>query len=249
MVSERKYRLIHCYDTSIINHKNKFKMNNDIWKFHDWLIDQKNEKKVNESDCDYLLEHIRKTYVPNIENSYVQDNILSAIDAQIEDQYWANDNFWAKILDESNGLIPSKFYKILGKLISYFEKIETLENDLRQSGIIIHQNEINGMFSGMIHLQNSNVYFAQPYDIEDGFLIIFFTQYTHDNDEYMYIFDDDFTGYGLFTGYKSMVDFIDDWKSGLVLVEGDIKELYNDKLSNVKSYLDYLTHLQNGYQS
>jgi len=211
-------------------------MNKSIWEFHDWLIDQKKENKVTESDFNYIIEHIKNNYTPNVDNSYVQENILSAIETQIEEDYWANDNFWSKIVNESKGLAHSKLYKTLGKLISYFEKIENVEGNLQKQGIKILRTEINSMFGSMIHSERTSIYFSEPpLEIEDGYLIIFYTPADHDNDEYAYIFDDLFYGYGLFNGYKSMVRFIDEWNS----VENTDPLFEN----NVKKYFKYLNNL------
>ncbi len=207
-------------------------MNNDIWKFHDWLIDQKNDNKVNENDFNFIIDHIRNNYCPNLENVYVQENLIESIEKACQERDWIDKNFWSCFSDQNNGLPFSIYYKESAKLLLFLEQIEMLSTDFDSNEIKYLQNSLNCNFTDLVHSINTGIYFTHLTDGDD-FLIVL---YNYD-DEWMIIFDNSFNCYGYFDDHKSAVKLIKKFnKNGISIFKGG-------RLNNVQNYYNYLNSI------
>lgn len=207
-------------------------MNNDIWILHDWLIDQKKDNKVNENDCNYIIDHIRNNFAPNLENIFVFNKFTESVEKALEERDWLEKNFWTLFNDTDNGLPWSNCYKATSKLLRCIEEIEELEYQLGHLyNIEYDSNDINSMFGNLGHSTNTSILFTHTDDY-DEFLIVL---YDHEN-QYMFIFDNNLNCYGLIDDHKLAVQIIKNF-------ENKDFEFKIDRLNNVKNYFNYLKYL------
>lgn len=207
-------------------------MNNDIWKFHDWLIDQKNDNKVNENDFNFIIDHIRNNYCPNFENIFVQENFLSAVEIQMQDDEYNNSDLWSYTMTD---VLYSICYKTLGDLIFYHEKIEGIKGDLQTNNIPYLQNNINTYFGSIINEENIDILFTDLVGEYEDFLIIFYNF----KEEHSFVYDNHFNCHGVFDNRIEVVNFIRTFKNkGLI---------YTPDHNNVLKYLNYLKSITSAF--